>query len=614
MDTLPRDECERILLARCPPDDPSLSQTQRSRRGARRLEEAAASVASSTGRPRAIAWFGFTSFWGHLRHLLASAIASDSVDSRQWMVPDAPAELLGRIAAVLGPRGAREASSLAAVMGGEVWIDFVADTGDDAMVSEAVARLIAREYELPGEEGGAPGGDSPDASRVLPRGEVLIHGGDLAYPVATVREMSRRLIAPFNRVLEPLCDWSRPRVLLAIPGNHDWYDGLDGFARLCAAPCTFEKPHEVDDALHPKPNESPVLAWAEAFASGEQVRKPGSMALAGYVPVQRASYFRVALTRGVELFGVDRQLRTVDPRQGAYFAAPAGTARVIVLSDPARAWGERRPNGEATLAALHVEPGRDPTLVLSGDIHHYERSHEGPSVHVIAGGGGAFLHGARVNRHGASYEREVEFPGPRASWAMCRRLPWHLASGGAGWVITSFFAVADTLALRAYFHEGVRASASIALATSVLGAVATALLVGGGRLSARVVALAGVFGIATGVLPVAAGILSDIAGVGEVGSGPFGRLLAMGVALLVSTLASGAAFGAMLATIAGLSLNLSQPFAALGEPGFKHFVRMRVREPDRGPATIDVFVIGTVDPLRGTPPVLVDRFQWKVEA
>jgi hypothetical protein len=263
-------------------------------------------------RPRAIAWFGFSSFWGHLRHLLASAIATDSVDSRQWMVPEEPDELLGRIAAVLAPRGAREAPTLAAAMGGELWIDFVADTGDDASVSEAVARLLAADYVV---------GDLR-----LPRGDVLIHGGDTAYPVATVREVTRRLIVPFNRVFEPLCDWSKPRVLLAIPGNHDWYDGLDGFARLCQAPCTFEKPPELEDALHPRPNQNPVLAWAQAFAGGRQVRKPGAMAIAGYVPVQQASYFRLQLARGLELFGVDRQLREIDARQRAYSRRRRGPA------------------------------------------------------------------------------------------------------------------------------------------------------------------------------------------------------------------------------------------------------------------------------------------------
>src|ERR1019366_602185 len=92
-----------IPLRPCPPDSPRFPRTR------------------GKVRPRAIAWFGFSSFWGPLRHLLASAIATDSVDSRQWMVPEAPAELLGRIAAVLGPRGGRDAPTLAASMGGEVW-------------------------------------------------------------------------------------------------------------------------------------------------------------------------------------------------------------------------------------------------------------------------------------------------------------------------------------------------------------------------------------------------------------------------------------------------------------------------------------------------------------
>jgi hypothetical protein len=487
-------------------------------------------------------------------------------------------------------------------MGGEVWIDYIADTGDDATVSEAVARFLAGEYEVKDAETGE--------RIVLPRGDVLIHGGDLAYPVATVREMTRRLIAPFNRVLLPLSDWSKPRVLLAIPGNHDWYDGLDGFARLCQAPCTFEDPLELTEALHPQPNENPVLAWAEAFASGKQVQKPGALALAGYVPVQHASYFRLPLARGVELFGVDRQLRRVDPRQSAYFKSAAGAARVVVLPDPARAFGEWRPNGQATLATLEIDPAREPTLLLSGDIHHYERSREGPSVHVVAGGGGAFLHGARVAADGETYARDVEFPGPRASWAMCRRLPWHLATGRAGWVITSLFAIADALVLRAYFDHDRRLSALIALVTSVTVALGTALLVGDRRRVPRIAALACVFGLATGALPAVVGIAVDVAGVDEIGRSELGRLMAIGVALLVSILVSGAAFGAMLATIARLSLNLAQPFAALGEPGFKHFVRMRVREPHDGPATVDVFVVGAIDPVGGSPPVLVDRFRW----
>ena len=516
------------------------------------------------------------------------------------MIPDPALELLGRALAVLEPRGARSASTLAGAFGGEVWIDFVADTGDDVTVSEAVARLVSGEYEV-------------DGLGLLPRGQVLVHGGDLAYPVATVREMARRLVGPWNTALEPLePEVSLPRVLLGVPGNHDWYDGLDGFSRLCQAPCAFEEPAALGDALHPHPDENPVLAWATAFASGAQVNKPGSMALAGYVPVQHASYFRLPLARGLELCGVDRQLRGIDARQRAYFRARGpGMSRVVILPDPARAWGEARPNGTATLAALGIDPATDPTLILAGDVHHYERSHEMKSVHVVAGGGGAFLQGARIPQRDSAYDRVVEFPGPRASWAMCKKLPFHLASGGAGWVITSLFALGDTLALVAYYRHGVVGAAATAGVMSVLVALATALLVGWRRHRTQlVVPFAVTFGLLVGALPVALGVATDVLGVDELASETFGPALAVAIAMALSTFASGFGFGAMLMVIARLGLNHAQPFAALGIGGFKHFVRMRVRETEGKPSCVEAFVIGVVDPVNGSAPVLVDAFAW----
>jgi hypothetical protein len=557
-------------------------------------------------RPRAIAWFGFTAFWGHLRHLVASAIATENIDSRTWMIPEAPDALLGRVIEVLSPQGAKPAPTLLDAIGEEAWLDFVADTGDDATVSEAVARLLIGEYETIDP-------DDEAAKLILPRGDVLILGGDLAYPVATSLEMTRRLVAPFNRVLLPASDPKKTRVLLAIPGNHDWYDGLDGFARLCQAPCAFEDPPHVADALHPSPNENPVLAWAEAFARGDPVHKPGAMALAGYVPIQRTSYFRLPLAPGVELFAVDRQLYRLDARQRAYFRVSASVpvrGRLVILPDPARAWGEHRPDGVATLAALGLDPSATPSLLLSGDVHHYERSQEGPSLHVVAGGGGAFLHGSRVASEGAVYPRDVEFPGPRASWAMLARLPWHVARGGAGWLITSIFGLGDAVALIGHFRSGV-APLGVAVWMSVAVAFGAALLVGWRRHRMRwVLPFAMLFGVVIGALPIGVGVLLDSVGMRELGTTTWAEAVALVVAWMLSTWMSGWAFGAMLALIARLGLNHAQPYAALGEPGFKHFVRMRVRQRAER-AEVDVFVIGMVDPVRGGDPVLVDSFRWR---
>jgi hypothetical protein len=544
-----------------------------------------------TKTPRAIAWFGFSAFWGHLRHLAASAIATDNIDSRQWMIPEAPDVLLAHVLEVLG--GDREARTLAEGMtGGEVWIDFVADTGDDVTVSRVVAEILAQDYEVDGTK--------------LPRGDILFLGGDLAYPVGTVREITRRVLDPWNEVLRARSD-GKTRVLLGVPGNHDWYDGLDGFARLCQAPCAFEdRGRDRSSAQGERPDEHPVLAWAEAFARGDQVKKPSALRLAGYVPVQRASYFRIPLAPALDLFAVDRQLKRVDERQAAYFAIPGARARLVVVPDPARAWGETREHGAATLESLGIDMSSSPSFLLAGDVHHYERSEEGPSVHVVSGGGGAFLHGSRVTDRGAAYRTVAEFPGPRASWKLLRALPLHCALGRAGFILTAIFALANALALASELRgSGHGASLTIGL----IVAIGTAMLVGWRRHRIiRVVPFATTLGLSIGIVPVALGKAAGSLALQVLSDAPFAWTFAFVGAIAVATFASSLLFGGMLMLIARLGLNHAQAYAALGSAGYKHFVRLRVTAAPR--SQIDAWIIGVVDPIADARPVLVDTFTW----
>jgi len=508
------------------------------------------------------------------------------------MVPEEPQVLLDRAIARLRGRGAKPAPTLADAMGGELWIDFVSDTGDDVTVGERVAEMVAATYEVADGEG----------RLVLPRGDVLFLGGDLAYPVATVREVTRRLVEPWNRVLakEPA---GPPRLLLAVPGNHDWYDGLDGFARLCQAPLPFEE-NLGAEALAPKPSAFPVLAWAEAFAKGEQVEKPKAMAIHGYFPVQRTSYFRLPLAQGLDLFGVDRQLKQVDERQSAFFKRePKAPARLVVVPDPARAWGEHTVNGKETLASIGVVPREDPTLVLAGDIHHYERSEEGPSVHVVAGGGGAFLHGARVAGE-AKYEILSEFPGKKASRALLARLPRTLALGGSGWLVLVFFAVMSLFPLATAGAGHVRSALPSAALIGAVYTVCAAMLAGlRKRRPHRVVPFSIVTGLALAAVPLVlgAGLHARLAGLP--------RVAGLALALLLATLACGYLFGVFLAVLAAVGVNHEQSWAALGVPGYKCFVRLRVRSAAEG-AKVDAWVVGQVDPVRRSPVVLVDRFSF----
>ena len=101
----------------------------------------------------------------------------------------------------------------------EVWIDYVADIGDGWNSTYAVASQLAKnELNINGE--------------VLPRGQLLIMGGDEVYPTATRDEYNNRTRGPYRAALPWVEDEEKAPHLYAIPGNHDWYDGLTSFMRL----------------------------------------------------------------------------------------------------------------------------------------------------------------------------------------------------------------------------------------------------------------------------------------------------------------------------------------------------------------------------------------------
>ena len=73
----------------------------------------------------------------------------------------------------------------------------------------------------------------PDRRRggTLPRGKVLLLGGDEVYPTATTEAYEDRFKGPFAAAL-PRSEAGAEPDMFATPGNHDWYDGLVSFLRL----------------------------------------------------------------------------------------------------------------------------------------------------------------------------------------------------------------------------------------------------------------------------------------------------------------------------------------------------------------------------------------------
>ena len=233
---------------------------------------------------------------------------------------------------------------------GELWFDYVADLGDGFHATYSVAYLLAQpELEVDG--------------RVLPRGQVLLMGGDQVYPLANGDSYEARMKGPYRAAL-PEAPAAGPRpTLFALPGNHDWYDGLTAFLRLFAR------------------------------------RKDGH--IGGWNTQQRRSYFAVELPAKWWLFAIDEQAGAyIDDPQMLYFEKAArnlGPDDRVILMTPSPTWVKAAKKPEAYdavdyfIRTILAPTGAHVRLLVSGDLHHYARFTGEDRELITCGGGGAYL-------------------------------------------------------------------------------------------------------------------------------------------------------------------------------------------------------------------------------
>jgi Calcineurin-like phosphoesterase len=246
-----------------------------------------------------------------------------------------------------------------------LWVDFIADLGDGFEATYAMAYLLAQPA-IPVDIKDANG---KRTNLPLPAGEILILGGDLAYPNATVTEYNDRCIDPYDAAFQ-LKDGETPkRKLFFIAGNHDWYDGLGAFTSVfCAA--------------------------RDRFAHGKGKK------IGGWQCEQRRSYFALALPHGWWFWGVDLALNeTVDDAQKNYFelmSEQTGPGDKIIIILHAPVW---QTNANSPLHAISQwarNKGAEVVAVLAGDLHFYSRyrsqSKDLDLQLITSGGGGAFAH------------------------------------------------------------------------------------------------------------------------------------------------------------------------------------------------------------------------------
>ncbi len=329
--------------------------------------------------------------------------------------------------------------------GAPVRVDFTADTGDGFDATFAVARLLAgglpAENGLPTKdglpaasglpaEGGQPAEDRRPAKDGRVAGsegvlagpaELLVLGGDEVYPVASAEAYRRRFTAVFRaaRFCYPQFIKSTSPVhgppVLALPGNHDWYDGLSAFRRtFCESWTRMTAKADSEDLTMVGLYEDPKDTAQREVAGG-------------WTTIQSRSYFAIRVHPKWWIWGVDSQLNApIDSVQLAYFDAAKAKLQPgdgVVLCTSTPSWLEAEDDNpqdfdrETPMTTMvnfrrrYLGLPEDEWLrmIVTGDRHHYVRYEAtkpqpaetkltggkslkwmpGPTL-VTCGGGGAF--------------------------------------------------------------------------------------------------------------------------------------------------------------------------------------------------------------------------------
>ncbi len=314
----------------------------------------------------------------------------------------------------------------------EFWFDYLADTGDGQRATYGVAYGCMSHLSINSTEIGAEvrQARSEDCEAIikgggifLPRGKFQFIGGDTCYNVAEYTMLVERFQSPFCWAYKDLVEGGyftekeakSTRPLFGIPGNHDYYDALDGFNRQFRQPITEKLGRESDrsEPLH----------------------------IPGFRRFQQASYVALHLPFDWWLWGLDTESDELDFRQKEFFKNLRTPNKLIVATPAPTTHLGRRPRFndklteifksiELELAFLsdkekrkmkdlpkemwEIPKGRC-RLDLSGDIHHYVRYWGTPAqasspwgedyvasnpkaphaenyASVMAGGGGASFH------------------------------------------------------------------------------------------------------------------------------------------------------------------------------------------------------------------------------
>lgn len=244
---------------------------------------------------------------------------------------------------------------------------------------------------------GDPGEGDDSQYQVLRPLRALQDGIHFTYIVSDVIYPAGDALDYYDNYFWPYRDLPGP--IYAIPGNHDWYDGLNGFmTHLCNADPDLRPPlHQGTNRLKRafldlswrEPRETPKPLLDEM----RQLRKTG---------YQPGSYFAIAL-KELLLVGLDTGIQSgIDIKQGEWLrqVSKIPKDKILLTGKPMVVDAGRKTcpivgDDTATVNSIVDDPENRYIAVIGGDIHNFQRypvrMQDGRVIqHIVSGAAGAY--------------------------------------------------------------------------------------------------------------------------------------------------------------------------------------------------------------------------------
>jgi uncharacterized membrane protein HdeD (DUF308 family) len=219
----------------------------------------------------------------------------------------------------------------------------------------------------------------------------LVVASDVIYPAGAMSDYEFNFYLPFKGFTKPI---------YAVPGNHDWFDALEGFN------ANFLEPKAARAAIEARVEADLHLTSTTDKRIETMVREAGRLRQLYGIATggQRAPFFELQ-TEQFALIVIDTGiLRSVDERQWAWLeralARSRGKFAMVIVGHPRFTGGHDMTVGTEKFAALYDLLTRNGVAVaMAGDTHDFEYYRQpvgqGEAARVmhnfVNGGGGAYL-------------------------------------------------------------------------------------------------------------------------------------------------------------------------------------------------------------------------------